>query len=177
MFTRACVDFAVKHSSYIQKMSQPPKIVRVNDVSNAWTLVAIAGSILLLYTLSRIISLQRRVRDLEARPPVDDIVMRGMVRQQVSEVLANYERRKALESKPEPVIEFKADVKADSKPEAKLEAKLEAKQEPKVDDTQIQAEKPKEEFVDAKEFVAVDVDVPKKPKRKTRELAKPETAI
>jgi hypothetical protein len=114
-------------------MSQPPKIVRVNDVANAWTLVAIAGSILLLYTLSRIISLQRRVRDLEARPPVDDIVMRGMVRQQVSEVLANYERRKALEIKEPKVDEVKTAVKTDVKTEAKTEAKTDVKEEVKAE--------------------------------------------
>ena len=59
---------------------------------NAWILTAVAGGVLLLYSISRIISLQKRVKDLEARPPVDDIVMRGMIRQQVSEMVTDLEQ-------------------------------------------------------------------------------------
>jgi hypothetical protein len=62
------------------------------EVTNAWTLVAVSGGILLLYCMSRIIAMQRRVRDLEARPPVDDILMRGMIRQQVSEMVSELEQ-------------------------------------------------------------------------------------
>lgn len=74
--------------------AKPPKFVTVEpaDVSNAWTLAAVSGGVLLLYSLSRLIALQRRVRDLEARPPVDDIVMRGMIRQQVSEMVGDLEK-------------------------------------------------------------------------------------
>lgn len=72
-----------------------PKFVTMQQATiesySNWTLVAVAGGILLLYSLSRIIALQRRVRDLEARPPVDDIVMRGMIRQQVSEMVKELE--------------------------------------------------------------------------------------
>jgi hypothetical protein len=62
------------------------------DPPNTWILAAVSGGVLLLYSLSRIIALQRRVRDLEARPPVDDIVMRGMIRQQVSEMVSDLEQ-------------------------------------------------------------------------------------
>lgn len=117
-------------------MSNPPKIVRVNDPASAFTLVAIAASILLLYSLSRIISLQRRVRDLESRPPVDDIVMRGMIRQQINDTFQTYERRRAAEQmelkareKPEPKPEPKIEIK-EPKPEPKIEIKAEPKEEP-----------------------------------------------
>jgi len=73
----------------------PTKTITVQappSIDNAWTLVAVSGGVLLLYSLSRIIALQRRVRDLEARPPVDDIVMRGMIRQQVSEMVGELEQ-------------------------------------------------------------------------------------
>jgi len=87
----------------------PPKYVTVLNTlepSNAWTLAAVSGGILLLYSLSRIIALQRRVRDLEARPPVDDIVMRGMIRQQVSEMVTDLEQsiraRNAFKPAPTP---------------------------------------------------------------------------
>ena len=61
------------------------------DLSNSWMLAAIVGGILVLYSLSRIISMQRRLRDLEARPPVDDIVMRGMIRHEVNEIVGELE--------------------------------------------------------------------------------------
>ena len=67
------------------------------DTYNFWTVLFVSGGILVLYSLSRIIALQRRVRDLEARPPVDDIVMRGIIRQQVSEMVTDLE--KSLKSK------------------------------------------------------------------------------
>lgn len=60
--------------------------------SNGWLLAAVAGGVLLLYSLSRLVALQRRVRDLEARPPVDDIVMRGMIRREVADMVADLEQ-------------------------------------------------------------------------------------
>ena len=79
----------------------------MSEVSdNSWTLAFVCVGVLLLYSLSRIIALHRRLRDLEARPPVDDIVMRGMIRQQVSELLTHLEKRTDV-SKPEPVEKIK----------------------------------------------------------------------
>ena len=140
-------------------MSNPPKIVRVNDPASAFTLVAIAASILLLYSLSRIISLQRRVRDLESRPPVDDIVMRGMIRQQINDTFQTYERRRAaeLEAKKEVPVPKEKEIKdlpkepkevpKESKdfkePEPKVEPKPEPKPEPKAEPK----EEPKPEIV------------------------------
>ena len=81
--------------------TSPPqsKIVTLQSVDtyNFWTVLFVSGGILVLYSLSRIIAIQRRVRDLEARPPVDDIVMRGLIRQQVSEMVTDLE--KSLKSK------------------------------------------------------------------------------
>ena len=75
------------------------------DLTNAWVLAAVVGGILVLYSLSRIISLQRRIRDLEGRPPVDDIVMRGMIRHEVREIVEEQEEKKmAYESKPVPIV-------------------------------------------------------------------------
>lgn len=71
----------------------------MND--NSWTLAFVCVGVLLLYSLSRIIALHRRLRDVEARPPVDDIVMRGMIRQQVSELLTQLEKKTKLETKVE----------------------------------------------------------------------------
>jgi hypothetical protein len=73
-------------------VQQQPSYLESSDLNNAWTLVAVSGSILLLYAISRIIALQRRVRDLESRPPIDDIVMRGAIRQQVSEMVNDLEQ-------------------------------------------------------------------------------------
>ena len=61
-----------------------PERVSLPDMTNTFLLVAIAGGILIVYALSRVISLQRRIKDLEARPPMDDIVMRSIIRQEVS---------------------------------------------------------------------------------------------
>jgi hypothetical protein len=116
-------------------MSNPPKIVRVNDPASAFTLVAIAASILLLYSLSRIISLQRRVRDLESRPPVDDIVMRGMIRQQINDTFQTYEKRRSAELMEAKAIEAKAieakAIEAKSKEQKNLPKTVEPKEEPK----------------------------------------------
>ena len=72
-----------------QKTPRTSKFVTIQNADNYnfWTVLFVSGGVLVLYSLSRIIALQRRVRDLEARPPVDDIVMRGMIRQQVSEMV------------------------------------------------------------------------------------------
>ena len=78
-------------NSVVPPMTSPisPKISSIEngELSNTFLLAVISGSILLLYSLSRIIALHRRVKDLEARPPVDDIVMRGLIRNQLNELL------------------------------------------------------------------------------------------
>jgi hypothetical protein len=84
-------------------MSEVAKQQKVAPIDNAWTLVAVSGGILLLYSISRIIALQRRVRDLEARPPVDDIVMRGMIRQQVTEMVGELEQSMRARNAVKPV--------------------------------------------------------------------------
>jgi outer membrane biosynthesis protein TonB len=129
-------------------MSNPPKIVRVNDPASAFTLVAIAASILLLYSLSRIISLQRRVRDLESRPPVDDIVMRGMIRQQINDTFQTYERRRAAE--------------------------LEAKKEVPVPKEKEIKDLPKEPKEQPKESKDLPKESPKEPKELPKETKEPE---
>ena len=160
-----------KTHAVFKKMSAP-KVVRINDVAAAWTLVAIAGSILLLYSLSRIISLQRRVRDLEARPPVDDIVMRGMVRKEVSDVFNSFERRpKEVKTEKAEPKEVKAE-KAEVKPEPK-EVKGE-KHEPKEVKAEVNTEVKADEESD---HVQVEVAPEEKPKRRTKKLAKPEGAV
>jgi len=68
------------------------------DLTNAWVLAAVVGGILVLYSLSRIISLQRRIRDLEGRPPVDDIVMRGMIRHEVREIVEEQEEKRLVKA-------------------------------------------------------------------------------
>lgn len=57
------------------------------DMTNTFLLVAIAGGILIVYALSRVIGLQRRIKDLESRPPMDDIVMRTIIRQEISSLV------------------------------------------------------------------------------------------
>ncbi len=103
----------------------------MND--NSWTLAFVCVGVLLLYSLSRIIALHRRLRDLEARPPVDDIVMRGMIRQQVNELMVQLEKHKKVVEKNVPVKEEKIE-----KPEP-----AEPLQEPEV----VEVVQPKEEVV------------------------------
>lgn len=160
-------------------MSNPPKIVRVNDPANAFTLVAIAASILLLYSLSRIISLQRRVRDLESRPPVDDIVMRGMIRQQINDTFTTYERRRAAEhmelktrEKPEAKIEIKPAPKIDIKPEPieikPEDIKPEDKPEP---ETEIKQDEETKEYTADNEYEEVKAATKTIRKRSTKPKA------
>jgi|GEM_PF-4393715 len=82
----------VPPKTVVQAVVSPPK--DYFDLTNAWVLAAVVGGILVLYSLSRIISLQRRIRDLEGRPPVDDIVMRGMIRHEVREIVEEQEEKK-----------------------------------------------------------------------------------
>jgi hypothetical protein len=103
------------------------------DPPNTWILAAVSGGVLLLYSLSRIIALQKRVRGLEARPPVDDIVMRGMIRQQVSEMVSDLEQSirarnsivKHVQKAPSIAVQEKAPmeaVQADTVPASKMQA-------------------------------------------------------
>jgi hypothetical protein len=93
------------------------------DAGSAWLLAAVAGGVLLLYSLSRIISLQKRVRDLEARPPVDDIVMRGMIRVQVTEMVRDLEQALA---RARPLAQRHAVVPESAAPAPSLRAGLAA---------------------------------------------------
>jgi len=47
------------------------------------TVLIIVVLVVVLFSLSRTLSLQRRVRDLELQPPVDDIMMKGVVSEQM----------------------------------------------------------------------------------------------
>lgn len=58
-------------------------ITKKSKITDNWFLFLLAGSLLLLYTISRLISLSRRVKDVESRPPVDEIILRGLIRQEV----------------------------------------------------------------------------------------------
>jgi len=58
-------------------------VIKKSKINDNWLLFVLASCLLLLYTISRIISLSRRIRDVEARPPVDEIVLRGLIRQEV----------------------------------------------------------------------------------------------
>jgi len=171
-----------------------PKVVQVqvapsDDFNNTWTLVAVAGSVLLLYAISRIIALQRRVRDLESRPPVDDIVMRGAIRQQVSEMVTDLEKSiraradvkhfepvKPALAKPVEVVEVKPlaakPLEAAAKPKP---VEVVAKTKPKVVEIveKTVETKPLEDVEIVSEVVAeeseeevVVVSSPPKPKRK-----------
>ena len=61
-------------------------------VESYWYILVVFFGMLLLYAMARIISLQRRVRDLEARPPVDDITLRGAVRLQLNDLVSDLEQ-------------------------------------------------------------------------------------
>jgi hypothetical protein len=91
----------LKSAPLPQQIASPtsPKIVSLEngELSNTFLLAVISGSILLLYSLSRIIALHRRVKDLEARPPVDDIVMRGLIRSQLNDLLHNSKKEEFKE--------------------------------------------------------------------------------
>jgi hypothetical protein len=91
----------------------------MND--NSWTLAFVCVGVLLLYSLSRIIALHRRLRDLEARPPVDDIVMRGMIRQQVNELMSQLEKHKKVLEKNVPAKEEKVENVTPPSPEPEPE--------------------------------------------------------
>jgi hypothetical protein len=125
-----------------------PERLSMPDMTNTFLLVAIAGGILIVYALSRVISLQRRIKDLEARPPMDDIVMRSIIRQEVS-ALVNHEPPKTIDAtnaeyvapvevKQEVPIAnlFRSKLEEASKyerPEPKAEPKVEAEPEQETD--------------------------------------------
>lgn len=57
--------------------------IKKSKMSDSWYLFLLSGILLLLYTISRIISLSRRIKEVESRPPVDEIILRGLIRQEV----------------------------------------------------------------------------------------------
>ena len=57
-----------------------------------WFILAIFGGVLLLYALARLVSVQRRLRDLESKPPVDDITLRGAIRVQLNDLIGDIEQ-------------------------------------------------------------------------------------
>lgn len=173
------------------------------DMTNTFLLIAIAGGILIVYALSRVIALQRRMKDLEARPPMDDILMRSIIRQEVSALLNNeppksietaeaeyrpveYNYKEDYVKKTEPVKErkgvepAKSEWKSESwKSEAKVEKvepKREVRSEPKPE---IKVEKPtykleeEEEEVEKPAEEEEEEEEEEKPKKVTKRRAKP----
>ena len=59
----------------------PKKAKLSNDL--LLTVLIIVVLVVVLYTLSRVLALQRRIRDLENQPPVDDVMMKGIVGEQM----------------------------------------------------------------------------------------------
>ena len=163
-----------------------PKVVMLSshaanpsESSSSLVIAAVAGGVLLLYCLSRLIALQRRVRDIESRPPVDDIVMRGMIRQEVTAMFKSTQqelpkvhkgplgmnsfRPVKLETKPETKVE--EEIKPELKPEAKVEPVAEAV-EVKVEDAKLPDFK---EFVEFPSSVdAVEIKEPNASKKKLK---------
>lgn len=76
----------------------PPPAARVarRPTKSDFSPTLIVGIVLVLYCVSRLVQLQRRVRDLEARPPVDEIVLRGITRQYLSETVKDLEEAVAV---------------------------------------------------------------------------------
>jgi hypothetical protein len=75
----------------------------LKSIESYWYVIVAFFGMLLLYGMARIISLQRRVRDLEARPPVDEITLRGAIRLQLNDLVSDLEqnlRAKNTESIP-----------------------------------------------------------------------------
>lgn len=81
-------------------------VIKKSKINDNWLLFVLASCLLLLYTISRIISLSRRIRDLEARPPVDEIILRGLIRQ---EVQAHAEKLDAIIEEKFENMELKVD--------------------------------------------------------------------
>ena len=133
------------------------------EPSNAWTLAAVSGGLLLLYSLSRIISLQTRVRDLESRPPVDDIIMRGMIRAQITEMVGDLEQ--SIRAR------HKAEVKSEPKPETKVtevkEVKVEVKEKVRTPVKPVPVEEVKVEVAEVYESESEE-SVKSAPKRRGR---------
>lgn len=92
------------------------------EIPSTLLLAIISGAVLLLYSLSRIMSLHRRVNDLEARPPVDDIVLRGIIRRQMNEMIEEVNQEKASETQKDftkaPLLKKKGSSKVDPLPPA-----------------------------------------------------------
>lgn len=68
------------------------KVKGWKSLESYWYILLVFFGMLLVYAFARIISLQRRVRDLEARPPVDDITLRGAVRLQLNDLVSDLEQ-------------------------------------------------------------------------------------
>jgi len=91
--------------SSIPETMEIPQVIRgkaLKSLEPYLYILAVFFGMLILYAMARIISLQRRVRDLEARPPVDDITLRGAVRLQLNDLVSDLEQSiRAKQSVPD----------------------------------------------------------------------------
>ena len=67
------------------------KIVK-SVFENSWNVLFGLVSVVLIYILTKLFYMQRRIRDLESRPPVDDITLRGSIRDQLNEMVSDLEQ-------------------------------------------------------------------------------------
>lgn len=67
------------------------KIVK-SVFENSWNVLFALVSVVLIYILTKLFYMQRRIRDLESRPPVDDITLRGSIRDQLNEMVSDLEQ-------------------------------------------------------------------------------------
>ena len=70
-------------------------------LENYWYVAAAFISFFVIYGMSKFLSLQRRVRELELRPPVDDIALRGAVRLQLNDLVSDLEQSLRVNQKPD----------------------------------------------------------------------------
>jgi hypothetical protein len=65
----------------------PPSSSSSSSSSVIYTLILAALGIVLFFTLSQILSLKRRIRSIESKPPLDETVLQGCVRRELLSIV------------------------------------------------------------------------------------------
>jgi len=147
------------------KMEKVYQVFTAVESANVW-LYVILGFIVLI-ALSRILSLQKSIADIQSKPVVDEHLVRTIVRQHLEETVKAMDQHNKLQlqmrqQQLQEQMRLAAKAK-EARPEANPEPKPEAKPEPEAKPAQ--PEEAKEEVINV-ELVEKDAPPKKEKKRK-----------
>ena len=155
--------------------------------ANSFMWIAVLCCVIILVAFSRLLSMQSSIQELQTRPPIDEGVIRGVVRQQLEETVRAIDQQnkaqmmvhsqrahEAARAAFKPVIVEEIKTKAEPEPKAELTPEPIEPQLPKPEHIEPQLPKPEHiEVVEPEPLKLFDLDerldeMPKARKRKSQ---------